>query len=117
MTNPLVGVWELVSDDWEGIIIYTETHACHLFTAKDRQEFSDEQNRTEGEEAAAFRTLEAAAGTYSVSGSVSTSNMEFHRIPNAAGKPWPVEFTIEGDKLFVESVRHPGLRREFRKIG
>ncbi len=31
MASPLVGVWELVSDDEKAIRIYTEMHTCAVY--------------------------------------------------------------------------------------
>ena len=105
MTNPLVGAWELESDSLQGLVIFTETHHCHLNMAQNRKPFSNVNEPTQAEEAEAFRTLECGAGTYSVSGSRLTFNMELHRKPDAVGKPHQVEFSVDGDKLIIKGHR------------
>ena len=118
MTNPLVGVWELVSDTHEGLFIVAETHAVHLLTEKNRELFSNENEPTEAEELAAFRSMLAGAGTYSVSGNVFAFTNSVSRTPNHGDdkKTFSFEFTIEGDTVTYKDTSD-GHTFVFRKIG
>ena len=55
MNSPLVGVWELTAEPFNGLMIFTETHECHLFNLPNRQPFAKPGEPTDAEAAAAFR--------------------------------------------------------------
>jgi len=115
MTSPLVGAWEAAWDTHQGLVIFTETHVVELIMAKNRELFKNENEPTEAEEAAAFRTLNGSAGTYSISGSIITADREISRIPNQAGKRVQYEFSIEDDILTTKS--RSGDTYVFRRVG
>ena len=115
MISPLVGAWEAAWDTHQGLVIFTETHVVELIMAKNRELFQHENEPTEAEEAAAFRTLNGSAGTYSISGSTITADREITRIPNQTGKRVQYEFSIEGDMLTTKTPN--GDTYVFRKVG
>ena len=112
MSSPLVGAWEIDSDDYQGFVVYSENHYGDAFTAKARKRFQGSEP-TESEEAEAYRTMMAASGTYTISGSVVIRNEEFSRLPH--GSPVPYEFSIDGDQLTMKSVES-GRVWHFRKV-
>lgn len=115
MTTPLVGAWEAAWDTHQGLVIFTETHVVELIMARNRELFKNENEPSEAEEAAAFRTLNGSAGTYSISGSVITAEREITRVPNQAGKQVQYEFSIEDNMLTTKS--HSGDTYIFRRVG
>ena len=67
------------NNDKVGLVVFTDTHVIELVMAKNRDLFQNENQPTEAEEAAAFRTLVGSAGTYSISGSTITAVRETSR--------------------------------------
>lgn len=39
MASPLVGAWEIVSDDYQGVVVFSEKHYGDAFVFKDRDRF------------------------------------------------------------------------------
>jgi hypothetical protein len=115
MNSPLVGVWELTTETLNGLMIFTETHECHLFNRPNRQPFAKPGEPTDAEEAAAFRTMYAGAGTYSIAGSTITMNEEYDRIPDNPHK-WILEFSIEGEVLTLQTTWN-GNTYKLKKVG
>ena len=112
MSSPLVGAWEIVSDVYQGFVVYSENHYGDAFTAKNRKLFQGSEP-TESEEAEAYRSMMAASGTYTISGPVVTRNEEFSRLPH--GSPQPFEFSIDGDQMTMKHVES-GRAWHFRKV-
>ncbi len=112
MSSPLIGAWEIVSEVYQGFVVFSEKHYGDAFVYKNRKRFQGSQP-TEAEEAEAYRSMMAASGTYTISGSVVTRNEEFSRLPH--GSPDPYEFSIEGDQLTMKSVES-GRVWQFRKV-
>ena len=104
MNSPLVGVWELRSEKLSGLMIFTDTHECHLFNGPHRSPFATPGEPTDAEALDAFWTMRAGAGTYSITGSTVTMNEEYDRIP---GNPYKFvcEFSIKDDVLTLQPVR------------
>ena len=101
MASPLVGVWELVSDDEKAIRIFTETHACAVY------------ERT--------NTRRGMASTYTVDG----NRLRFNHLVDTATNANPqgeAEFQIEGETmtwtlLTAGTVSPVGHVDRWRKIG
>ena len=106
MASRLVGAWEIVSDVYQGFVVYSENHYGDAFTATNRKLFQGSEP-TESEEAEAYRSMLAASGTYTISGSVVTRNEEFSRLPH--GSPQQYEFNIDGDQLTMKHVGPSGV--------
>jgi hypothetical protein len=78
MASPLVGVWELVSDDEKAILIFTETHLSGVF------------ERT--------NTRRGIASTYTIDG----NRLRVNRLVDTATNVNPqgeIEFQIEGETM------------------
>ncbi|MFX0202664.1 MAG: hypothetical protein ACFFCW_41705, partial [Candidatus Hodarchaeota archaeon] len=54
--SPLVGAWEYVLDEQEGLFIANETHFTWVITVKNRQSFTGD-TPTEAEKAAAYSSV------------------------------------------------------------
>ena len=113
MASPLVGAWAIESDFLQGYVVFSESHYGDAFVYKDRKLFEGSQP-TESEEAEAWRSMRAASGTYTISGSLLTRNEEFSRQPH--GTPDPYEFSIDGD-LLTTTHTQSGAIWYFRRIG
>ena len=105
MTNPLVGVWELVSDEEEGLFIVTETHFADLTVRKDRDLWTlplSPDAITDEMRSDAFQgLLFAIGGTYEV---VSEEGNESEFLFHPLVTKWPIQMndfshriTFEGD--------------------
>ena len=66
--SSIVGVWELISDTHEGLMIDTGKYHMFFISEKNRAPFADAGSPTEAEELAAFRSVIAGAGLFSLSG-------------------------------------------------
>lgn len=115
MNSPLVGAWELLSENLNGLMIFTDTHECHLFNYPSRSPFATPGEPTDAEALEAFRTMGAGAGTYSIIGSTVTMNEEYDRIPGNPFK-WVCEFSIEDDVLTLQPV-HSRAMYKLKKVG
>jgi len=117
----VVGTYEYVLEDLEGMCIYTETHAIWLWSKKGRKPFQGEQP-TDTEKAAAFDSSFASVSTYKF---VGPSRITVHRLfstnPNQIGKEFTFEYEFEGElqKFWVlqpDGSRGPmGAARRLRK--
>lgn len=105
--SPIAGAWELVSETEAGLIVATDTYASAIFVARDRSGFHASQP-TQTEEAAAYRTFAAQAGPYTVTGSRVTHHRIYTRNPNVAGTDEHFEFRIDGQRMWLQSVREDG---------
>ena len=118
MGSPFVGVWEVVSDVFEGFWIFTETHFNLFTTGKNRKHFQGSE-LTQEEAAEVYRTLRATSGTYSVSGSTVVIHYTVSRVPNFVGEDAKWEFEIQGDRRTGQG-KHPDGRTAgpltFRKV-
>ncbi len=120
MTNPLVGVWELLSDKEAGLFIVTETHFTDLTVRKDiapwplplsRESVTDEMRLD------AFRgLLFAIGGTYEI---VSSEGNEYEFLFHPLVHQYPIpmndfthHITFEGDTMSGDAGgRHEVWRR------
>ncbi len=109
MGSILAGAWELVSDSYNGLAIFTDTHFNVTWTAKNRAKFKTDEP-TDEEAAEAFRTLSTAAGTYEISGETLIFHRYVNRHPNWTGVDAPSEFAVDGDQLTA-------LSRIWKKVG
>ena len=99
MASPLIGAWEMVdTSEGKSLAIFTDHHYCFLYNANGRKGFSGGEP-SEAEEAAAFRTMRARAGTYTVSESLVTLEAELTR--NPVGRTQVAEITQIDDGSFT----------------
>lgn len=103
-TATLAGAWKLVSDTHVGLALFTERHFNMMVTRKDRRSYGTDE-LSDAEAAEAFRSMEAAGGTYEVSG----THIVFHRLvnrhPNWTGKDYSWDFSLSGDELTLKDYR------------
>lgn len=99
MASPLAGAWESAEADYKGLWVLTDTHYSHAFMQTGRTNFQDEANATDAEAAEAYKTMFAAAGTYTFEGNRLTASEDMNRVPNGAGRPGSWEISLEGDSL------------------
>jgi hypothetical protein len=119
MSTTIAGVWELVDEHYEGLLVATETHASAILMRKGRQLFSGPEP-TEAEEAEAYRTLVAQAGPYTIEGSILTHHRRYARYPNSVGTDEQLWFQINGDRMTMHSIRPNGTsgpEMHWRKVG
>ena len=119
MSSPLVGTWEPVSEDpREGFWIFTETHYSVVFAPKDRPDIEG-RDPTSDEIAKTYRSVDALAGPYTVSGSTFTLHRTAQLRLGLVGLDVEAEFTIEGDLLTLRSTSGTRRPREdvLRKVG
>ncbi len=109
------GVWELVSDTHDGLMIDTGKHHMFLISEKGRVPFADAGSPTEAEAAAAFRSVIAGAGIFSISGTAATYEARLGLTPNGLGQTYTGEFIVDGDRL-IENLPS-GVTHEWRRIG
>ena len=120
MSSPLVGAWEPVSDNLQGVWVCTETHYANVAMPKKRQR-SERSEPTPEEAMAAYRDVSALAGTYTVSGSRATFKRAANLTANLIGLDLEFEFNVEGDRLtgriISGSPAYEGRELVWRKVG
>ena len=115
MSSPLIGAWEITSEPYQGLMVYTDKHYSHAIMNKNRKPFADEASPTEAEEAEAYRTMAAGSGTYSISGSTLTINEEMNRNPSGISRPGRWEIKIDGDTGTMKGISS-GLTFTIRRV-
>lgn len=100
METGLIGAWEVTSGDEVGLAIFTSHHFCMMATAKERPAFASEEP-TDAEAAEAFRTLQAAGGTYEVGDGAIVFHRLVNRHPNLAGRDYRWTYELDGDRLVL----------------
>jgi hypothetical protein len=103
MSSKLTGAWELVSDSFNGLAVFTDTHCNITWAAKNRAKFREDEP-TDEEAAEAYRTLSTGAGTYEISGETLIFHRYVNRNPNWTGVDASSKFTIDGDQLTFFSM-------------
>lgn len=117
----VIGTYEYVLEDLEGMCITTESYVIWVLSNKNRKPFQGEQP-TDAEKAAAFDGSFAEVGTYKF---VGPSRITIHRLfstnPNLVGKELTFEYEFEGElqKYWIlkpDGSRGPmGMARRLRK--
>lgn len=102
MSSPLAGAWEFVSDTHQGVWVFTETHYSVVMMRKNRQRIEHELTPNEALEA--YQSVNALAGTYTVSGSRMTLKRTANLRAELLGGDLEAEFTIDGDRMTVRSI-------------
>ncbi len=121
MTNPHVGVWELVSDEEAGLFIVTETHFTDLTVREDRTPWPmpiKPESVTDEMRLDAFQgLLFAIGGTYEM---VSSEGNEYEFLFHPLVSQWPIpmndfthRITFEGDTASGEAG---GRREVWRRV-
>ena len=113
--SSIVGAWELVSDTHDGLMIDTGTYHMFLISEKNRAPYANAREPTEAEELAAFRSVFAGAGLFSLSGTAATYEAKLGLSPNGLGQTYTGEFIVDGDRL-VENLPS-GVTWEWRRVG
>ena len=108
--SPLVGTYVYELEGAVGMNIWTETHFIWLLTSKTRAPFQDEEP-TQAEKAAAFMSLTADGGTYTITG---PSRITVHRLfssdPSLVGTEFSFDYEIDGDLVKYWVIRADGSR-------
>lgn len=106
----IVGAWEYILDNQEGLLIATETHFTWVITTKNRVAFAGDMP-TEAEKAAAYSSTIAAAGTYTITDSVITWNIKYSKNPGEPGISFTTVNKIDGDMNYYKAVNPDGTIR------
>ena len=113
-SSPLAGAWELVSDEWEGIMLMTDTEYRYVVARKDRAPIQTRSSQlTDADAAALYHSYDAQGGSYGVSGSIMTRRPAVARDPRGQGREIAVDFTVEGESL---TIGRGSQQRLWRKI-
>ena len=96
MSSPLAGAWELVSDTHQGVMVCSETYYSLTIAPQNRQRIEEP---TTDDMLESYRNVNAAAGTYTLSGSKATFSRTACIRVNAIDRLLDVEFEFAGDQL------------------
>ena len=113
--SSIVGAWELISDTHEGLMIDTGKYHMFFISEKNRAPFADAGSPTEVEASAAFRSVIAGAGIFSLSGTAATYEAKLGLTPNGLGQTYTGEFIVDGNRL-VKNLPS-GVTWEWRRVG
>lgn len=106
----VVGTYEYVLEDLEGLCIYTETHVIWLLSKKGRKSFQGEQP-SDAEKAGAFDSSFADVCTYKFVGpSRITGRRLFSTNPTLVGKELIWEYEFEGELCKYWVLQSDGSR-------
>ena len=120
MASPIAGVWELVSNEEQGLFIATESYFTDVTVRKDREPFPvDRSAVTDEMRAEGWRgLLFAIGGTYEV---LSSNGLEhevlFHPLVNRVPIPsrdFTHQITVDGDTMSGEAG--PNRREVWRRV-
>ena len=99
-TSPLAGAWELVSDEWDGMMLMTDTQYRYIVARKDRPHIAArESDLNDADAALLYHSYDAQGGSYTVSGSTMTRRPEVARDPRQQGLKVPIDFRVTGETL------------------
>ena len=101
--GPLLGAWELVNDERQGVIIFTETHCAVVQMYKNRSLPSGDQYTPE-EALEAITTCGAFSATHTVSGNTVTVERITNLRPTVVGVTAVHQFTVDGDTLSLRGI-------------
>ena len=105
----LVGTWEYVLEDQEGLFIGTETHGIWLIVENDRPQF-ESQLPTDVEKVKAFDSMVTDAFTYTCEGNKATVKFLYSKDPNVVGSGFTFEYEQDGDELTYWILNEDGSR-------
>jgi len=101
------GTWELISDQWVGLMIMTDTHYRYVMTRKERPHFEGRRRELSDADAAVlYHTFDAQAGSYSVSGSTFYQQPVVVKNPRDKEHGLKVDFFLDGNKLSTNLDQH-----------
>lgn len=123
--SPLEGVWKIVEvssrvagADWtagtppySSVYIFTPKHYSYMFAsgAGPRRLFAGNPNRpSDAEKVAAYDSIVASSGTYTLEGATLTMTAVLHKNPNEmTGEPLRYSVEFEGDRLRMTIANPP----------
>lgn len=112
----VIGTYEYVLEDMEGMCIITETHAIWVLSNKKRKPFQGEQP-TDAEKAVAFDSAGAAVATYKFVGpSRITVHQLFSTNPNNVGTEFTWEYEFERELMKYWILQPDGSRGPMGKV-
>ena len=91
----LFGAWEYMLDDHEGLAIYSETY--FIFFATPKRDSTEKSELTDLDKLDIYNGMIATAGTYTVSDTIVTCNVVYHRNPNQVGTRTRFTIKMDGD--------------------
>ncbi len=116
----LAGVWELLSDTFEGMAIMTESHFCEVITFKDRESYAGSEP-SEAEAAELYRKIgRAAAGTYEVADGEGTELHLFSEDPTRVGDSVRFGYAVDDTSCSFWQIQPDGSAGpaiSWRRIG
>ena len=99
-TSPLAGAWELVSDEWEGMMLMTDTQYRYLVTRRDRPQIAEPvAEMSDADAASLYHSFDAQGGSYVTEGSTITRRPAVARDPREQGIGKTIEFTADSNAL------------------
>ena len=104
--SPLAGAWELVSSEWDGLMVTTDTEYRYIVTRKDRPDVSGPVREISDAVAATlYDSFDAQGGSYAVSGSTMTRRPEIARDSGEQSREFSFEIGMVGDMLTFRTAQ------------
>jgi hypothetical protein len=124
--SPFAGAWELINDNYEGMMLRTDTHYSAIVTRRNRplpesldSAFSGDPGKVglDSEAAALFRAAQTAVvGKYTIDGMKTTTHTIVDRNPAQFGRESIREWRFEGDRALGAPIGG-GEAVVWRKVG
>ena len=104
-SSPLAGAWELVSRNWDGLMLTTDVEYAYIVTRKDRPQITGRvRDISDADAAELFRAFDAQAGRYTPGGSTLMRYPEIARDPRDREHEVVFDYQLEDGMLTTRSA-------------
>ena len=99
-SSPIAGAWKLISEEWVGLMVMTDTEYRYIMTRKDRLSVTARVNElSDADLATLYHSFDAQCGRHTVSGSNLLRQPVVVKDPRDKGREISIEFEIDGEEL------------------
>lgn len=97
--SPLAGAWELVSEEWDGMLIMIDYQYRYVMALKDRPPLSESGELNDADAATLYNSFDAQGGSFTVSKSNMIWRPEIAKDPREQYSEILVGFTLDDHRL------------------
>ena len=113
-STPLAGAWQVESDDFDGLLLKTDSEYGYISTETGRPQITAVGSELSDADAAVlYHALHTQAGSYTVTGSTTVRTPTVSTNPAAHGREASVGFKVVGDTLTLST---PQVSLDWRKL-
>ena len=113
-STPLAGAWECVADEFDGLLLKTDSEYRYISTDAKRPQITAEgDDLSDADAAVIYHALHTQAGSYTVTGSTTVRTPTVSTNPAAHGREASIGFKLVGDTLTLST---PQVSLDWRKL-